>query len=181
VTELIQIQQHAYNFGIQGVQTLEGSAATVEQVVKGMEGHRWVHLACHAAQDAANPTQSAFYLYDGPLRLSSLITKSFQHAELAFLSACQTVAGHENLSEEAVHLAAGMLLAGYQGVIATMWSIRDNDAPIIAGKVYSHLFSDGEPDHMKAAHALHNAVKHLRQQVGDDQFLSWVPFVHMGI
>jgi CHAT domain-containing protein len=180
-TELIHIQKCAHNSGVQGIKTLEGPAATMESVIKGMAAHGWVHLACHAAQDAANPTQSAFYLHDGPLELSMLVTKSFQHAELAFLSACQTVAGHERLSEEAVHLAAGMLLAGYRGVIATMWSIMDKDAPVIAEKVYSHLFSGGEPDRKQAAYALHHAVQHLRKQVGDDQFLSWVPFVHMGI
>ncbi|KAJ6487356.1 hypothetical protein DFH09DRAFT_841575, partial [Mycena vulgaris] len=41
------------------------------------------------------------------------------------LSACQTARGAKGLQEESVHLAAGMLLAGYRGVIATMWSIMD--------------------------------------------------------
>jgi len=115
------------------------------------------------------------------LELSAIITKSFPHADFAFLSACQTATGYEKLSEEAVHLAAGLILAGYCGVIATMWSILDKDAPVIAGHVYSELFSDAEPDSTRAALALHHAVKCLRQQVGDSAFLSWVPFIHVGI
>jgi len=160
---------------------LEGSAALVESVVKGMETHSWIHLACHAVQDTVEPTKSAFFLHDGSLELSAIITKSFPHADFAFLSACQTATGYEKLSEEAVHLAAGLILAGYCGVIATMWSILDKDAPVIAGHVYSELFSDAEPDSTRAALALHHAVKCLRQQVGDSAFLSWVPFIHVGI
>ena len=48
--------------------------------------------------------------------------KRLPKVQLAFLSACQTSVGDKSLSEEAVHLAAGMLAVGYRGVIATMWS-----------------------------------------------------------
>jgi CHAT domain-containing protein len=48
------------------------------------------------------------------LKLSTIITKQFLHADFAFLSACQTATGDEKLSEEAVYLAAGLLLAGYR-------------------------------------------------------------------
>ena len=176
--ELTHIQNQAHNCS---VHCLEGPEASVENVVKGMEVHSWVHFACHAVQDTKEPTRSAFCLYDGHLELSTIITKSFPHAEFAFLSACQTATGEESLSEEAVHLAAGLMLAGYHGVIATMWSIKDKDAPIIADHVYKKLFSETEPDSTKAALALHHAIKVLRQQVGDSAFLSWVPFVHIGV
>jgi CHAT domain-containing protein len=177
-----QIQQHALDKFV--IYPLEGSVASVKNVVEGMESHSWVHLACHAVQNSAEPTKSAFCLHDGRLELSTIITKQFPHADFAFLSACQTATGDEKLSEEAVHLAAGLLLAGYRGVIATMWSIKDDDAPMIADRVYSELFSDTEPDSTKAALALHHAVKHLREVKGDKNdsaFLSWVPFIHVGV
>jgi len=176
--EVAKIQQRAHHFG---VHALEGPVASVENVAKGMESHSWVHLACHAVQDTVEPTKSALCLHDGRLELSAIITKSFPHADLAFLSACQTATGDEKLSEEAIHLAAGLMLAGYRGVIATMWSIKDHDAPVIADHVYSYLFSDGRPDSTKAALALHHAVKYLRQQVGDLDFMLWVPFIHVGL
>jgi CHAT domain-containing protein len=115
------------------------------------------------------------------LELSTIIIKSFPHADFAFLSACQTATGDETLPEEAVHLAAGLMLAGYHSIIATMWSIQDKDAPVITGHVYNELFSNTEPDSSGAALALHHAVKLLRQQVGDSAFLSWVPFIHLGL
>ncbi|KIM80499.1 hypothetical protein PILCRDRAFT_534642 [Piloderma croceum F 1598] len=176
--EMGRIQERARNFAIR---SLEGPIALVKDVVEGMETHSWVHLACHAVQDTDQPTRSLFCLQDGGLELSTIITKSFPHADFAFLSACQTAMGDEKLSEEAVHLAAGLMLAGYGGVIATMWSIRDQDAPVIADSVYSYLFSDAtEPDSTKAALALHHAVKYLRQD-RESPFLSWVPFIHVGM
>lgn len=163
---------------------LAGKSATVGSVLAGMEKHSWVHLACHAEQKTEEPTQSAFCLEDGNLTLSHLITKSLPNADFAFLSACQTATGAENLSEESVHLAAGMLAAGYRSVIATMWSIKDDDAPLVADEVYRSLASGSQPDSIKAAHALHLAVQRLRKELeggGKEAFLSWIPFIHVGL
>jgi CHAT domain-containing protein len=100
--ELAQIQHQAANIVFH---TLEGQEATVKSVIKGMEAHSWVHLACHAVQDTVEPTKSAFCLHDRHLELSTIITVTFPHADFAFLSACQTATGDVKLSEEAVHLA----------------------------------------------------------------------------
>ena len=153
----------------------------MESVVKGMAERSWVHLACHAVQDGSEPSQSAFCLHDGRLTLSRIVSNSFSHADFAFLSACQTAQGDLKLSEEAAHLAGGMIAAGYRSVIATMWSIKDEDAPMIASEVYSRLIDGPSPDSSRAAHALHHAVKVLRDQLGEDSFLSWVPFIHVGV
>ena len=176
--ELNIIEEQATKFG---VRLLRGPKASMESVIEGMEAHSWVHLACHGVQDTIDPLKSAFCLHNKRLELSTIITKSFPYADFAFLSACQTAAGDEKLPEEAVHLAAGLMLAGYGSVIATTWSIKDKDAPVIAGHVYTKLFSDTEPDSSGSAVALHHAVKLLRQQVGDSEFLSWVPFIHVGV
>jgi CHAT domain-containing protein len=160
--------------------------AVVETVKSEMTRHGIVHLACHGIQDSKNPLDSAFALYDGRLKLYDLMRLSFKNAELAFLSACQTAAGDENLPEEATHLAAGMLAVGYPSVIATMWSIGDRDAPIVADKVYESLLAHhndmemGSPK-QSVAYALHGAVKHLQKEVGEMEFVKWVPFVHYGV
>ena len=99
---------------------------------------------------------------------------------LAFLSACQTAMGDENLSDEAIHIAAGMLFAGYGGVVGTMWSISDKLAPIVAKDVYEQLFRSGTtPDYREAARALHDAVGRLRD--GGASFVEWLPFIHVGL
>lgn len=95
----------------------------------------------------------------------------------AFLSAFQTTNWDENLSEEAAHIAGGMLLAGYRGVVATMWSIRDDLAPEVASEFYGHILNDkgDRPDSKRAEEALHKCVRKLRQRA------DWVPFVHLGV
>ena len=134
---------------------------TLEDVLAKMAGSDWIHFACHGTQDRNNPLDSGLLLADGRrLKLSDVVRLSRPRGGLAFLSACQTATGDEDLCEEAVHLAAGMLLARYSGVIATMWKIGDSDAPEVARDVYKRLFRDGRlPDDGEAAEALHYAVE----------------------
>ena len=119
------------------------------------------------------------------LTLSDIIKLQLDNAELAFLSACETATGDKKLEEEAVHLAAGMLLAGFHGVIATMWTIEDAIAVEIADETYRLLFKEYNADSTHAAEALHFAVRKVcedRQAKGSKiPLLCWVPFIHMGI
>ncbi|KAJ6568532.1 CHAT domain-containing protein [Mycena capillaripes] len=126
---------------------LQRDTATVNAVKEGMRSSSWVHFACHGVQDISDPTQSALLLAGSSrLMLSDIIQLSLPQADFAFLSACQTATGAKDLQEEAVHLAAGMLLAGYRSVVATMWTIMDNDAPRVAGDLYEHIFQISPPD-----------------------------------
>ena len=94
----------------------------------------WAHLACHGIQGVDSPTESAFILADGKLELEELIKRPLPHAQ----SACKTATGDLKLAEEAAHLAAGMMLAGYRSVIATMWSIR-NGPPLAIRHLISQM------------------------------------------
>ncbi|KAI0316762.1 TPR-like protein [Amylostereum chailletii] len=177
VEKIAAIQTIVGNHGLH----LDGENATKDSVLAAMENHNWIHLACHTHQNIQDPTKSAFILYNSQLDLLSIMQRSFKHTELAFLSACQTATGDEKLTEEAAHLAAGMLMAGYSSVVATMWSIKDTDAPVVAKEFYSRLMEEGGHDRRKVAYALHAAVKRLRDEVGEKNFVRWVPFIHVGI
>ncbi|KAJ7848890.1 CHAT domain-containing protein [Mycena leptocephala] len=178
--EIKAIEQHAN--GKVPVRRLDKDMATIGNVQKGMNESRWVHFACHGVQ-STSPTESALLLAGSSrLTLSNIIKLSLPNADLAFLSACQTATGSQVLQDESVHLAAGMLLAGYRGVIGTMWSIMDHDAPQVASNVYAHLLEASPPDPTRAAEALHLAVQKLREQArGKKSFLHWVPFIHFGV
>jgi len=86
----------------------------VATVLQSMKECGWIHLACHGIQDATSPTDNTFLLADGRLTLHEIMK---QYTQLAVLSACQTTKGHIELSEETIHLAAGMLMAGYGNVV----------------------------------------------------------------
>ncbi|QRV81740.1 CHAT domain protein [Ceratobasidium sp. AG-Ba] len=153
--------------------------ATSEAVLAAMADHSWVHFACHASQNRTDPLKSAFHLHDKDLDLATIYKSSLENVQFAFLSACQTASGDSSLPDEVTHLAAGLLMVGYSSVIATMWSISDAHAPLIAEKVYEHMVN-GAPDYRKAPLALHKALSDLRNQNGADNFAQWVPYIHIG-
>jgi ankyrin repeat protein len=162
---------------------LNDSEATTASVLPLIDQHPWIHFACHAIQDSAEATQSGFMLYDGSITLRQLMrrTEGSGRKALAVLSACQTATGNTDMPEEAVHLAAGMLMTGFQSVIATMWSIRDSDAPIVMESFYSYLWHKAKGNNAQSAYALHYAVEQLRKKVGENNFLRWTPFMHLGV
>jgi len=168
--------------------SLEGDPATIGRTMKELELHSCIHFACHGVQDTNHPLKSGFHLSDGRLELWKVLQIQNTVADFAFLSACQTSKG-EGLPEEVIHLAAGLLAAGYRGVVGTMWSIQDRYGLKVADEFYTDLISRRGKmgvslvGSVGAAHALHYAVQHLREELGDSPsaLLTWVPYVHMGV
>ncbi|KAF6755132.1 CHAT domain-containing protein [Ephemerocybe angulata] len=167
---------------------LEGDEVSVDECLDHMRLFSSIHLACHASQNAAEPLQSRFLFHKGSLELATILKSNLKNAELAFLSACQTSTGDANISDEAVHLAAGMLAAGYRRVVATMWSIGDQSAQEVATRFYDYILSRrGETsgttfDGSLSSYALHDSVQQLRHRLdnSEDSLLEWAPFVHFG-
>ena len=188
-TEIEAIWKELCTHGVEALR-VENEAATVVRVGDNMRIYNSIHLACHGVQDITQPLQSGFFMRDGRLKLSDIIKIQNIHADLAFLSACHTSAGTEELPEETVHLAAGMLAAGYQGVVATMWTIDDNHAVAMAKDFYHYLLSHGSESgeglgllSARAAYALHHASERMRERLGnaEDALHAWVPYVYFGL
>lgn len=185
--EVLSIYTKAAEYGIRALK-LGGSDVTIEEFLQHLESFSSVHLACHAIQSEEEPLRSKFLFHNGTLDLATIMGRNLRNADLAFLSACQTGSGDENLSDEVVHLAAGMLAAGYRRVVATMWSIGDSTAEKVANEFYEYLWNrrvEGGQQHFDgslSAHALHHAIQQLIQDLGDSEasLLAWVPFVHFG-
>ncbi|KAF6744592.1 CHAT domain-containing protein [Ephemerocybe angulata] len=185
--EVQSIFKRAEESGVR-VLKLEGGNMSIDQCLENMQGYSSIHLACHAAQNAAEPLQSRFLFHNGSLELATILKTNLKNADLAFLSACQTSTGDEKISDEAVHLAAGMLAAGYRRVVATMWSIGDTPAQEVATDFYDFIIARRKGgsgtafDGALSAHALHHATQRLRGRLGDFEhsLLAWIPFVHFG-
>ncbi|KAJ7196255.1 CHAT domain-containing protein [Mycena pura] len=175
----------------QWITTLHNTTGAM--VMEHLQDSSIVHFACHGVQDPKNPLDSGLMLSDGRLKVSQIMHKpnTDRHKKamsLAFLSACETAKGDTNTPDEAMHLAATLLFVGFRGVVATMWTINDEDGPKIADLFYEYLFKDCDlnssppvlPDLTKAAEGLHLAVAKLRKEPGIT-FKRWVPFVHYGL
>ena len=81
------------------------------------------HFTYHGTHDLVNDLENASLLDNGPLRASKILPQPFPKARLAFLTACQTAMESENISCETINLATPLLLAGFRGVVAPMWSV----------------------------------------------------------
>ena len=187
-----EVQRVEKQLQMQGISsfTLDDKDATVNCVLEAMEKFPCIHLACHASQYIGSPLKSSIHLSDGPLELSEIIKKNLHNSDFAFLSACQTSMGDKTLPDEVVHIASGMLAAGFQSVVGSMWSVLDKHGPDLAELFYESLLnirknSNKEPkiDGYCAARALHNAIQRLQEKVSDSpySFLIWVPYIHIGI
>jgi CHAT domain-containing protein len=96
--------------------------ASVDEVITQLSTATIAHFACHGKQNFQNPLDSALTLDGGqPLKVSRIMQQSMPNASLAFLCACETATGDEDLPDEAIHLGASLQFAGFSGVVATMW------------------------------------------------------------
>jgi tetratricopeptide (TPR) repeat protein len=169
-------------YGASEVLMLEGPDALKDVVVAKLKDMTCAHFACHGGQgQTEGALQSALFVHDGPLLLSTIASNRLPKAEFAFLSACSTASGSDRLPDEAMHIAAGMLIAGFRSVIATMWTIGDGAGPRVAEKVYDDLLRNAPDkfDSKEAALALNEGVQSLRKAKYPTS--DWVPFIHIGI
>ncbi|KZT57110.1 hypothetical protein CALCODRAFT_293869 [Calocera cornea HHB12733] len=155
-----------------------GAEATVSRVKEDLSTHSWLHCCTHGSWNAGSPLSSAFQLHDGPLPLSAIMSLRV-NGEFAFLSACHTARLSALLPDESMHLAAGMQIAGFQGVLGTVWGMADRDGPALTKMFYDRLLSDGRPlDTRNAAEALHHCIKQLQAHI---PLCRWGAFVHFGV
>jgi CHAT domain-containing protein len=162
------------------VQSLVGEQATVDVVKQQLNDWAWVHMACHGSQNLMEPPKSCLQLYGGTLDLETILQMPLPNAQFIFLAACQTGKGDTELVNESFHLGGGFIAAGFQGAIATMWSMFDADGPVVADTVYNHLFGMYErPKASDAAKALQLATRKLRD--AGVPYERWVPFIHLGV
>ncbi len=156
--------------------------ATFDAVMTAISDHQWVHFACHGHTDLVDPSASLLLLADHshrPFTVLDLIHARLQGVEFAFLSACTTAQTAVALPDEAIHLAAGALLAGYRQVIGTLWWITDADTVWLTEMFYGALTAAPPPSPVGAARALHEATRELRFMYAT-QPSRWAAYTHVG-
>jgi CHAT domain-containing protein len=98
-----------------------GTPALVEEVAARLPTVSIAHFACHGKQNIRSPLDSALILQDGRPKISRIMQQPMPNALLAFLCACETAMGDENLPDGVIHLSVSLLFAGFNGVVATLW------------------------------------------------------------
>jgi CHAT domain-containing protein len=156
------------------------SVSTTHDILRLLPEATILHLACHGQRNAQEPLKSGFIMQDKMLQVEDLMRLKLPNARLAFLSACETAQGDMKQPDEALHLAATMLYAGFRSVVGTMWSMGDVDGPIVAETVYRELFADGDKvDFDVVPYALDAAVRKLREKGLEPN--RWATYIHIGL
>jgi CHAT domain-containing protein len=100
---------------------IDSHGISVDTALNGASSAHIIHLACHGHQDQDNPLNSGFDLEDGRLTLGQLMRTTAPHAQLAYLSACESAAIDQTRPDEGLNLVGAMIFAGFKSVIGTMW------------------------------------------------------------
>ncbi|KAG8841925.1 hypothetical protein FRB96_006573 [Tulasnella sp. 330] len=147
-----------------GATVVQGEGCTRDAVLDSLKDTAWVYFTCHGHQNVTFQSHCSLLTSDAPLTVLDILKTGLPHAELGVLSACHSAAGDRSTPDESIHLAAGLLFAGFRGVVGTMWSMGDEDGLKIAQSFYKYMFRNGSEavDCQDAATALSKAVKQLR-------------------
>ncbi|MGW0935679.1 CHAT domain-containing protein [Streptomyces sp. NPDC002666] len=164
-----------------GAHLLTGGGATRDAVVAALRDHTWLHFCGHATAEPGTGSGSRLLVHDHldhPLTVAGISRLDLSGAELAYLSACQTARTGFTAVDEALHLAGGLQIAGFRHVVGTLWSIDDTVSARIAERVYAGLGAP-RPVADRAAYAVHEAVRHTRDQYPGTPSL-WAAHIHAG-
>jgi tetratricopeptide (TPR) repeat protein len=159
-------------------------APTSAAVMEHLPSYPVAHFACHGANDLTDPSRSLLFLNDhetAPLTVAALIPLRLDNAQLAYLSACETARSMVfTLLDEAINLAAAFQIAGYPQVVGTLWAVNDQAAARIADSFYAGLAAGTGLDVTRAAYALHDAVRDVRDAFPGTPSL-WAAQLHTGV
>lgn len=124
--------------------------AHVERVLAALEGAPAAHLACHGCFRADNPMFSALDLTDGPLTVFD-VEQLDRPPAVVVLAACDVGTSAVSAGDELVGLAAALLRAGTESVIASLVPVPDESVVGFMGDLHAELAAGGAPAHALAA------------------------------
>ncbi|MFC6091000.1 CHAT domain-containing protein [Saccharothrix lopnurensis] len=157
-----------------GLAPLVDGDATPGRVLAALPAAGRVHFACHAEVDLTIPSRSGLRLADGArLPLTDIVDLHLPHADFAYLSACDTAAAGLRHSDTAITTASVFQLAGFAGVVASSWPLKDVPAARAAAAFYRYL------DDRTYAEALRLACVELRDRYPDKPEI-WAALMHSG-
>ncbi len=135
---------------------------------------RILHIATHGVFRQDNPMFSAIQLGESRLSLFDLYgLKLNADADLVVLSGCGTGLNVALGADELVGLSRGLLYAGAQSVLVTLWDVNDRSTADFMRSFYRQLSAVPKP-----ARALQLAMRETREQYPDPYY--WAPFVLIG-
>jgi CHAT domain-containing protein/tetratricopeptide (TPR) repeat protein len=150
-----------------------GAEATDEVLRQKGPSSRLVHIATHGWFRQDNPMFSSISLGNSHLSLFDLYQLNLP-CELVTLSGCGTGLNVVVGGDELLGLVRGLLYAGTQGVLVTLWDVNDQSTADFMKLFYENLRKDGT----NKAEAVRQAMREVRKEYAHPFY--WAPFVLVG-
>ncbi|WP_143684068.1 CHAT domain-containing protein [Streptomyces diastatochromogenes] len=160
---------------------LVGADATHTALASALSRAAVAHFACHAVNVPEDPSRSGLVLADGTFSVAELSVHDLEgHAFLAYLSACDTARGGRVLTDEAITLCAGLVLAGFTHAFGTLWPVDDAAAAFLAGRFHQALARRlGRGEAVEPARIL-NQLAEWTSGGWPDRPSRWATLIHFG-
>jgi CHAT domain-containing protein/tetratricopeptide (TPR) repeat protein len=147
--------------------------AATEEVLRERGGNaRWIHLATHGYFRKDSPTFSGIRLGRSHVNLLDLYQLRLP-AELITLSGCATGVNVVADGDELLGLSRGLLAAGAQCLLLTLWDVHDASTTEFMKAFYGGIQRGGTK-----AEALRDAMRELRARYSHPFY--WAPFFLSG-
>lgn len=171
-TPCIREEVQAVANALPGSRVFVGAKASADRLRAEGPASRYLHIATHGLFRRDNPMFSSIRLADSELSLYDLYHLNLS-AELVTLSGCGTGLSVVVGADELLGLTRGLLYAGAQAVLVTLWDVNDQSTARFMTSFYGHLQT--QPD---KALALREAMIGLRRDYPHPYH--WAPFVLVG-
>jgi CHAT domain-containing protein len=168
----IEDEVHAVARALPQARVFLGDEATAERLAALGPESRIIHLSTHGFFRGDNPMFSSIRLGSGPLNVIDLYQLRLA-ATLVTLSGCSTGLNVVAAGDEVVGLVRGLLYAGAQSVMLTLWDAFDRSTAVFMQAFYQHLASN--PNKARAAQL---AMRQVRAEYPHPFY--WAPFVLVG-
>ncbi len=149
-----------------------GPDATAQVLRTEGASSRFIHIATHGVFRRDNPMFSSVRLADSYLNIYDLYQLQLP-AELLTLSGCGTGLSVVAAGDELLGLIRGLLSAGAQSLLLSLWDVHDRTTAQFMAAFYSKLQKHGDK-----GEALREAMLELREIRPHPYY--WAPFVLVG-
>jgi CHAT domain-containing protein len=146
--------------------------ATAQTLREAGPSSRLIHIATHGVFRRDNPLFSSVRLADSYLTMYDLYQIRLP-VKLLTLSGCGTGLSVVTTGDELLGLMRGMLFAGAESLLVTLWDVHDSSTARFMASFYTHL-----QNHSDSALAMQKAIHELRQRHPHPYY--WAPFVLVG-
>lgn len=174
----------AFASPITRMKALDFDASRATALSPSLGRYRYVHFATHGFLNAINPELSGIVLSmvdeqgrpQNGFLLAHEVFNLRLPVDLVVLSGCQTGLGKDVRGEGLDGLTRGLMYAGAQRVIVSLWSVNDDATADLMGRLYEGLLKK----HMRPAAALRRAQIGIWKQKEWRAPYYWAAFVLQG-